>query len=154
MYSTEATASEELKAYYEARKALEKNKAVIRNCEDIALLMADLNDLKREVFATIFLDNQNRVIATERTTGTVDSCTVYPRDVFKKAFECEAKSIVMVHNHPGGDYKFSESDKKITKRIYRAGKALDIELVDHVLLYGTGHSAMRSISSMWQDLDD
>lgn len=152
MYSTEASMSEELQAYYNARKAIERKRTVIRTCEDIVMLMADLNDSKIEVFAIIFLDNQNRVITTDRKTGTVDGCSVYPREVFKKAFDCDAKSIVMVHNHPGGDSKFSESDKKITQKIYQAGKSLDIELVDHVLLYGTGHSAMRSNPVLWENL--
>ena len=154
MYSTDDVTSKELQAYYKARMALEAKRAVIRNCEDIATLLSDLNESRVEVFAVIYLDNQNRVITIDRKVGTVDSCSVYPRDVFKKAFECDAKCIAIAHNHPGGDSKFSESDKKITKKIYHAGANLDIDLIDHVLLYGTGHLAMRSITSMWAQISE
>lgn len=91
--------------------------------------------LRSEYAVAIFLDNQNRVIKNEIIAeGTVDHCTVYPRKIFDIAFQCEAAALLLAHNHPGGSHKVSPADWEITKRIYNAGKLLNIDLVDHIIV--------------------
>lgn len=70
--------------------------------------------------------------------GTQDSIRVSPREVFAFALENNAHSIVLVHNHPSGSTNPSEHDKIFTQKVAKLGKLLEIELLDHIIVSGTG----------------
>lgn len=90
---------------------------------------------KDEFVAVLFLDNSNRIIATEEIVeGTVNQCVVYPRVIVEKALKHGASSLIMAHNHPGGNIQASESDWQITQRLHTVGKILDIALLDHIII--------------------
>lgn len=82
-----------------------------------------------------YLDNNLKLISDEiHTTGTVDSSAVYPREIARRALEQNARSIVMVHNHPASDNSFSNDDIEITKHVMAVLAGLNIELYDHIVV--------------------
>lgn len=91
--------------------------------------------LKNEVFMVIFLNTKNKVICHELILeGTIDSVPVYPRRLIKMAFDKNASSIILVHNHPSGDTEPSINDVELTKQIEELSISLDIRLLDHLIV--------------------
>lgn len=78
--------------------------------------------------------------------GTLNASLVSARDVFKAAILCNAASIVLGHNHPSGDVTPSPEDLHVTEILQKAGKLMDIEVLDHVIIgeEGSYHSLKRS----------
>jgi DNA repair protein RadC len=68
------------------------------------------------------------------SVGTVDQCTVHPREVFRGAVMANAHAIILIHNHPSGNPSPSEADIRVTRDIKRAGELMKIELLDHVVM--------------------
>ena len=98
-------------------------------------LSMKLGHQEREVFAVLFLDNQHQLISyQELFYGTVDSASVYPREVAKAALQANAAAVIFAHNHPSGIAEPSECDKRITTRLVDALKLLDIRVLDHVVV--------------------
>ncbi|MFV8387092.1 RadC family protein, partial [Vibrio parahaemolyticus] len=90
---------------------------------------------EREVFSVLLLDNQNRVIAYEELfQGTIDSASVYPREVVKTVLKANASAVIFAHNHPSGVTIPSEADKRITKRLQDALSLIDIRVLDHFII--------------------
>ncbi|ENY8013276.1 DNA repair protein RadC [Vibrio fluvialis] len=90
---------------------------------------------EREVFAVMFLDNQHRLIAFEELFfGTIDSASVYPREVLKAALKANAAAVIFAHNHPSGDATPSHADKQITQRLKEALALVDIRVLDHIVV--------------------
>jgi DNA repair protein RadC len=90
---------------------------------------------EREVFVVIFLDSQNRVIDHEEMfSGTIDSASVYPREVVKAALKCNAKSLVLAHNHPSGVPEPSQADRTITRKLADALDLVDVNVLDHFVV--------------------
>ena len=83
----------------------------------------------------LFLDNNLKLIADEiHSTGTIDSSAVYPREIAKRALELNARSVVMVHNHPTSNNSFSSDDIEITTLVKSVLSGLNIELYDHFVV--------------------
>jgi len=98
-------------------------------------LYVSMRGLKKEVFKTLFLDVKNRLIATEKMfKGTVSSSVVYPREIVKRAIKKDASSVILVHNHPSGDPAPSPEDKRITRDVVDALEAVDIKVLDHIII--------------------
>lgn len=96
-----------------------------------------LADREREVFLVMFLDSQHRIIeSAELFQGTIDSATVYPREVVKAALSMNAAAVIIAHNHPSGDTTPSSADKNITKKIQESLSLVDIRVVDHIIVGG------------------
>lgn len=70
----------------------------------------------------------------EVAKGVVNSCAASPREIFVRLCLCGAACFVLVHNHPSGDVTPSKEDKEFTERIVEAGKILNIECVDHIII--------------------
>ena len=88
-----------------------------------------------EVFRVFLLDSKLQVLAEEELErGTIDRAAVYPRTVIEAAMRHKATGIVLAHNHPSGDTTPSELDRTLTKAIVLAGAALDIRVVDHLIV--------------------
>lgn len=103
-------------------------------------LNVSMQDLKKEVFKGVFLDAQHQVIAMEDLfEGTVDSSSIYPREIIKKAISLQATGIICVHNHPTGDPSPSENDKHVTRHLVAAGQLLQIHFVDHIIIGNGRH---------------
>lgn len=88
-----------------------------------------------EVFCVAFLDGDRKLIAFEEIfRGTIDQVPAYPRDVFKRALDLNAASIILVHNHPSGMALPSEPDILTTLRFKVIGDALKVEVLEHFIV--------------------
>ncbi|GLT20409.1 UPF0758 protein [Vibrio zhanjiangensis] len=98
-------------------------------------LVSRLRDRTREAFYILFLDNQHRVIKGEILfEGTIDSASVYPREVVKRALDHNAAALILAHNHPSGVAEPSQADRRITRRIGDALALVDIRILDHFVV--------------------
>jgi len=98
-------------------------------------LSAQLQSYPHEVFACLFLDNRNRVIAFEKLFfGTIDGASVYPREVVRMALKHNAAAVIFAHNHPSGVAEPSRADEQITKRLKAALDLVDIRVLDHMVI--------------------
>jgi DNA repair protein RadC len=105
-----------------------------------SFLKASLKDYPYEVFAIVFLNKSNKVKHFEvMSKGGISHTIVDPRIVFSKALEVQATSMVLCHNHPSGSLRPSRADEEITARLKSAGKLLDIEVVDHLIVSDEGY---------------
>jgi len=92
-----------------------------------------------EKFWVLCLNRKNRLIRqVEVTSGTATSSLAHPREVFREAVHHGASAVVCVHNHPSGDPAPSAADVQVTRQLRDAARALDIELLDHVIVGQTG----------------
>ena len=100
----------------------------------------------REQFRVLFLDNKNQLIADEILNhGTVDHAPVYPREVMRRALELSSSNIILLHNHPSGDPTPSRPDIEMTKQIVEAGKALKINVHDHLVVGREGVASFKAL---------
>jgi DNA repair protein RadC len=100
-------------------------------------LRLKLANLLREVFVVLFLDAQNRLIATEEMfSGTLTQTSVYPREVVKRALHYNAASVMFAHNHPSGAAKQSRADEMITQELKKALALVDVRVLDHFIVAG------------------
>jgi DNA repair protein RadC len=100
-----------------------------------AYLSAQLRGYSYEVFACLFLDSQNRVILLEELfRGTIDSASVYPREVAKRALHHNAAAVIFAHNHPSGINSPSQADKHITDKLKKSLNLFDIRVLDHFII--------------------
>jgi DNA repair protein RadC len=103
----------------------------------------------REQFRVLFLNQKNRLIASEvQQTGTVNHTPVYPREVIRRALELNATAILLVHNHPSGDPTPSRDDIEITRELIEAGRRLGIQVHDHLIIGREGHVSFKSAGLM------
>jgi len=94
-----------------------------------------------EVFALMFLNSQHQLIEyNEMFHGTIDSASVYPREVLKVALSVNASAVILGHNHPSGSSVPSNADKRITKRLVDALGLIDVRVLDHVVVGKTAFS--------------
>ena len=90
---------------------------------------------EKEVFAVMLLNTQHQLIEyRELFFGTIDSASIYPREVVKAVLEVNASAVIFAHNHPSGIAEPSESDKRITKRLVDALGLIDVRVLDHVVV--------------------
>jgi DNA repair protein RadC len=100
-------------------------------------LALSLQHQPREVFAVIFLDARNRLLAAEDLfQGTLSQTAVYPREVARRALECNAAAVILAHNHPSGVAEPSPADRQLTETLQRTLRCLDIPVLDHVIVAG------------------
>ncbi|MBM4197472.1 MAG: JAB domain-containing protein [Gammaproteobacteria bacterium] len=108
-------------------------------------LIARLRDRPHEVFCCLFLDNRHRVLAfDELFQGTIDSTTVYPREVVRQALRRNAAAVILAHNHPSGVAEPSDADQLITRRVRSALELIDVRLLDHFVV---GDGVCTSLAS-------
>jgi len=105
---------------------------------------AAMQHLKTERFHVIYLDRKNVVVADETLQeGTVDQTPVFPREILRRALHLQASSIILVHNHPSGDPSPSPQDIATTRKIVEAAKALEVSVLDHIVIGRRGHWSFR-----------
>ena len=99
-----------------------------------------LLDLPHEEFWLLLLNRANEVIKPVQVSqGGVSGTVADPKIIFKFAIECLASAIILVHNHPSGNLKPSAADKERTRRLYNAGKLLEIPVLDHLIFTDGGY---------------
>ena len=98
-----------------------------------------LEHVEHEQFCALFLDSQHRLIEfAELFRGTLDSASVYPREVAKEALRHNAAAVIFAHNHPSGIAEPSMADRKITKRLEEALGLFEIRVLDHIVVGSPG----------------
>lgn len=100
-----------------------------------ALVQYEMSALEQEELRVILLDTRNRVLHIETVyRGSVNSSQVRVGELFKAAVRRNAVAIIVCHNHPSGDPTPSPDDVAVTRAIVQAGKLLDINLLDHLVI--------------------
>lgn len=114
------------------------------------ILCSYLQDEDREHFVSMMLDVKNRVIGIHTVSiGNLNSAIVSPREVFKAAILANAASIIVGHNHPSGDVTPSPEDYQVTKALQAAGKLLEIEVLDHIIVGEEGaHASLKQLGKL------
>lgn len=98
-------------------------------------LKARLRHEAHEVFACLFLDGRHRVLAFEVLFhGSIDSASVYPRQVVKRALAHNAAALILSHNHPSGISEPSQADRRLTQRLKDALALVDVRVLDHFII--------------------
>lgn len=96
-----------------------------------------------EVFAVLFLDAQNRLVALEELfRGTLTQTSVYPREVVQQALQHRAAGVVLAHNHPSGTVQPSRADEALTQTLKAALALVDVRVLDHVIVAPGGALSM------------
>ena len=113
-----------------------KEKPQIRSSRDAYNAIAPiLIDLPHEEFWVLMMNRSNLVIARERiSSGGFTGTVVDSKMVFIKALERKATGIILCHNHPSGNLKPSDADIALTRKLKKAGEALDISVFDHLIV--------------------
>lgn len=112
------------------------DKPVIRSPEDAAaLLMYEMSALEQEHLRVLLLDTRNRVTEVcEVYRGSLNSSLIRVAEIFRDAVRANAASVIIVHNHPSGDPTPSPEDVSVTRAIIEAGRLLDVEVLDHLVI--------------------
>ena len=113
-------------------------------------LLPAMRPLEREELRTLILNTKNVVTAMVTVyAGNLAGSSVRVAEVFRDAVRRHAAAVVVVHNHPSGDPTPSADDLRITAELAEAGRLLDIELLDHVVLGANAWVSIRSLGSGW-----
>lgn len=100
-----------------------------------AYLLQQLRDQPSEVFGALLLDSQHRVIRYDHLFyGGLNSTAVYPREVVKHALKHNSAAVIFAHNHPSGVPQPSQADIDITRRLQQALGAIDVRVIDHIVV--------------------
>ena len=117
----------------------------IRMPSDAAnMLMLDMGLLEREEVRVLILDARNNLRKTVTVyQGNVNSAIIRPAEIFAPAIRANAPNIIVAHNHPSGDPTPSPSDVRITASLVEAGKLLEIEVLDHLVIGRNRYVSMK-----------
>jgi len=107
------------------------------------ILMLEMGHLEQEHLCTMLLDTKNRILASPTVyIGNVNSSIIRVAEVFRQAIRENATAMIIAHNHPSGDPTPSPEDIQVTRSIVEAGKLLNIEILDHLVI---GHQRFVSL---------
>ncbi len=125
--------------------AEQEQRMQIRSPTDAAqLLMLEMSHLDQEHMRTVLLDTKNRVQAiTTVYVGSLNASMVRVGELFKDAVRRNSAALIAVHNHPSGDPTPSPEDVLVTRQIVDAGKLLDIDVLDHIVIGMDRYVSMR-----------
>ena len=103
-----------------------------------------IGELPHEEFWVLYLNNSNKVIhKAQLSKGGITGTVADIRLIFKIAFEQNAISLILTHNHPSGKLAASETDIKLTKKIQEASKYLDVAVLDHIIITENGYYSFQ-----------
>ena len=130
----------QLKAAIElGRRMMSEEKAfhgVVKSSADVVqFLMPLMRDLKKELFKILLLDKGNHVSEIiDIDVGTVDRVNPSVRNILLTALKYQSPSMILAHNHPSGNIKPSDADKRLTKDLIKAALAMELRIFDHVIV--------------------
>ncbi|HEY3310359.1 MAG TPA: DNA repair protein RadC [Anaerolineales bacterium] len=113
-----------------------EERPVINSPKDAAdLVQYEMSALEQEHLRVLLLDRRNRVMeVTEIYRGSVNSSQIRVGEIFKEAVRKNASGVIVIHNHPSGDPTPSPDDVAVTRAIIQAGKLLDVDVLDHLVI--------------------
>ncbi len=107
------------------------------------LLMSEMMFLEKEHLKLVLLDTRNNVLGTPTIyVGSLNTSVIRVAELFRAAIRENAAAFIVAHNHPSGDPSPSPEDIRVTRQLAQAGKLLDIEVLDHVII---GHQRYVSL---------
>lgn len=117
----------------------------IRSSSDVAtLLLAEMSLLEQEELRVLLLDTKNRVQKVVTVyTGSLHAAVIRAGELFQEAVRCGAASLILVHNHTTGDPTPSSEDKQLTRTAVEAGRLLNIEVLDHIVIGNDRYVSMK-----------
>jgi len=133
-----------------ARRALAeelKEKALFNSAQAVReYLQLQLGSRPHEIFAVLFLNSQNRLIALEELfRGTLTQTSVYPREIVIRALALNASSVVLAHNHPSGAAQPSRADELLTQTLKAALALVDVRVLDHFVVTASQAVSMAEL---------
>lgn len=118
----------------------EYNNKTIKSTTDVIKIINEFEELEKapeEHILLICLDCKNQVLAyTELAKGSINSCSIDFKSIFKTVLMCNASRFILAHNHPTTIAEVSKRDKEVTERLKQASKIMDIEFLDHIVIGG------------------
>jgi len=107
----------------------------IKSPQDVANLLSEMGTLEQETMRTILLDTKNHVLATPPPVykGSLHTTVIRVSELFREAVRQNASALILAHNHPSGDPTPSPEDVAVTTEVVKAGKLLDIDVLDRAL---------------------
>jgi DNA repair protein RadC len=116
-------------------EAPEERLAISSPADAAALVQYEMSALEQEHLRVILLDRRNRVLEiVEVYKGSVNSSQVRVGELFKEAIRTNSSALIVIHNHPSGDPTPSPDDVAVTRAITQAGKLLDVDVLDHLVI--------------------
>jgi DNA repair protein RadC len=117
----------------------------IQSPDDLAeMLRYDIGGKEQEHLVAVLLDTRNRWLRTvEVYVGSLNTSVVRIGEVFREAVRANAAAVIVAHNHPSGDPSPSPEDVAVTRALVEAGRLLDIEVLDHVIVCRDRHLSLR-----------
>jgi DNA repair protein RadC len=104
------------------------------------IMRRHLMDLNHEEFWIMLIGRSSKVLAKELVSkGGLSGTVADPKIIFHMALQHQASALIMVHNHPSGNLKPSREDLVLTKKIADAGRMLDINVLDHLIITDSGY---------------
>jgi DNA repair protein RadC len=120
------------KRFYQKRPG---GSITIRTAQQAYNYLKDMGHLNKEQFRGLYLNTHYQLIHDEVISiGTLDASLVQAREVFRPALEYSAAALIIAHNHPSGVIKATKADVEITNKLIEAGRILDIEVLDHLII--------------------
>jgi len=122
-----------------------EERPVVRSPADAAsLLMMEMSLLQQEHLRLLLLDTKNRVLGMPTVyIGSLNKSVLRVGEVFREAIRQNCAALIVVHNHPSGDPTPSPEDVAVTERIVNAGKLLDVEVLDHLVIGRQRYVSMK-----------
>ena len=143
---TEFAKVAEVELVYRNKTKARERRRVITSQEAYDLFLQTWDDDKielQEQFRIMLLDRGNRCMGISTiATGGISSCVVDLKIAFAAALKARASGIIMAHNHPSGETRPSEHDKRLTNIFAQAGGVLDIPVLDHIVVTKDGYTSM------------
>ncbi len=123
------------------RKTAEKSTEIIRSSNDAASIFQPmLQDKDYEEFWILLLKKNNEIIKPYKISeGGVALTVADPKKIFRAALEFGASAVILCHNHPSGNLSPSPADFKLTEKLVKAGKNIDISVLDHIIVTNQGY---------------
>ncbi|MFP4368786.1 MAG: RadC family protein [Candidatus Kapaibacterium sp.] len=143
-----------LAAAFELGKRIEpdpfKSRKMFRSPEDVAsYFIPRLKGLKKEIFRALLLNSSNQLIKEAVVSeGILNASLVHAREVFRPAIIESAASVILMHNHPSGNPEPSREDISTTKKMVQAGKMIEIEVLDHIIIAGDSFTSLKQLDLM------
>ena len=124
---------------------VEDVRPIIEKPEDVFKIVgSEMQDLEQEILKVLLLDSRNRLIKVEDVfKGSLNESVFSAREIFKLAFDYNAASIILVHNHPSGDAEPSNDDIFSTKDLIKAGNLIGVRINDHIIIGNNNFVSMR-----------
>jgi DNA repair protein RadC len=121
------------------------DKVQVRSPADAAaLLMPEIGHLEQEVFVVLLLDTRNRIIGQETLyKGSLNASHIRVGEVFREAIRRNCAAILVAHNHPSQEVSPSPEDAALTRLLVEAGKTLDVEVIDHLVVSASNFVSLR-----------